>query len=470
MDDMRHRLRGAGGASSGSSAARPVSRPQQSSPNQPRPTPTARPPIGPRPLPAAQVQTMQKRARAKKRRWPYVLLTLLLIVGLGGAGVFAYKKYQDSQPRHSESSPPKPRNPAANEQPGAEVGPIRLIATGDMIAHDSINENARKDDGTYDYFSMMSEMKPFFDKADVRFCNQATPAGGERFGVSGYPVFNAPQEFTLDMIKVGCNVVNIGTNHTNDKGQDVINATISGWDNQPGVLAVAGANRTREEQAKIRYFTVKGLKFAFLAYSTYSNDTNLTPHGLNMYSDEVAQAQIAEAKENNAKFIIVSMRWGTEYSPDINESQDRIAQMLADAGADLVLGHGPHVLEPVKRVKARESDHEAVVWFSLGNFLNSQIPIETLVGGLAVIEIDGVNRKIESIGFMPVYMHYEWSAADRAGNNLMARRGMRMTPLDKAGELLASSTHSTSVEAETERVKTVLNQFTPVTMLTSETY
>src|SRR5690606_34764022 len=138
---------------------------------------------------------------------------------------------------------------------------IRLLATGDMIAHDSINANAQKADGSYDYAALMSDMKPYFAEGDINFCNQSTPAGGEAFGISGYPVFNAPIAFARGLEDVGCNLINIGTNHTNDKGQPLVDASVAAWDNRE-ILAVAGANRSPEEQAKPRVFEVKGMKFA----------------------------------------------------------------------------------------------------------------------------------------------------------------------------------------------------------------
>lgn len=348
-------------------------------------------------------------------------------------------------------------------------GTIRLVATGDMIAHDSVNASAKKADGSYDYLPLMDKMKPLFEKADVRFCNQATPAGGEQFGITGYPVFNAPLAFPRGIEAVGCNVINIGTNHTNDKGQGLIDATVSAWDNRTGILAVAGANRSVSEQNQSHIFTVKGLKIAFLSYTTYTNNTAVTPHGINMYTEPLATAQMGEARKN-ADIVMVSMRWGTEYSPDINASQEAIAQQLTNLGADVIVGHGPHVLEPAKRLKNVDGSRESVVWYSLGNFLNTQIESEALIGGFAVMDIDGPTKKIVNIGFMPTYMHYEWTAAEKRAGNLLARKNLTMVPLDQAASLMAKSQIGSTVQAQTDRVKTILNKFTSVKIITSAEY
>lgn len=418
-----------------------------------------------------------KKKSSKFSKKKIVLLAAVFILLLGGGGVIALNRNEISNRYklgNGEKTPP-PGNGIPNgtieterDKPVA-TGTIRLVATGDMIAHDSVNANAKKADGSYDYLPFMEKMKPYFEKADIRFCNQSTPAGGEQFGISGYPVFNAPIAFARGIEGVGCNLINIGTNHTNDKGQPLIDATVAAWDNREGVLAVAGANRSVGEQNQTRVFTVKNVKVAFLSYTTYSNNRALTPHGVNMYSDALATAQVGEARKN-ADIVIVSMRWGTEYSPEVNAQQDAIAQTLTNLGADVILGHGPHVLEPVKRLKNADGSRESIVWYSLGNFLNTQIETEALIGGFAVMDIDAASKKLTNVAFMPTYMHYDWTAADKRANNLLARKNLQMVPLDQAADLLASSQLGTSVEAQTARITSVLNKYTEVKIIKSSEF
>lgn len=498
-DDLRNRFRGI------SRPAAPVSRPtrpvQAMRPPNPTPRPQPQPqiinkPIVPQPQKTSVPQAGgklgyaaatpgksgyslgKKKTKKSKKKKLLMFMTVLAILLLAGGGAFAYLRRNEPggafRLGQGEKTPPPgdgvPNGTIETErQKAAVAGTIRLVATGDMIAHDSVNANAKKADGTYDYTALMSGMKPYFEKADIRFCNQATPAGGESFGISGYPVFNAPIDFARGIEGVGCNLINVGTNHTNDKGQGLIDATVAAWDNRKGILAVGGANRSLGEQNQSRTFTVKGLKFAFLSYSTYSNNTALTPHGINMYSDAIATAQVAEAKKN-ADFVIVSMRWGTEYSPDINGQQEAIAQTLTNLGADVILGHGPHVIEPVKKMKSTDGTKESTVWFSIGNFLNTQIETEALIGGFAVMDIDAATKKVSTISFLPTYMHYDWTAAEKRANNLLARKNLQMVPLDLAKDLLAKSALGTTVEAQTGRISGVLNKYTAVKILKSTEY
>jgi poly-gamma-glutamate synthesis protein (capsule biosynthesis protein) len=345
---------------------------------------------------------------------------------------------------------------------------VRVVATGDMIAHDAILQEGKRADGSYAFDGMLTNMKPYFSRADVRFCNEATPAAGTSFPIKGYPVFNAPVEWSRAIEGVGCNLINLGTNHTNDYGQPVIDATRAAWDGRPGVLAATGANRDQAEHDAIAYFTVNGVKFAFLTYLTYNNTHDGTAFGVNTYSTAGAKAQIAEARQQ-ADIIIVSMRWGTEDVPDVNSTQRQDAQELADAGADIVLGHGPHSLQPVERLTGA-SGRETIVWYSLGNFLNAQLPIEELVGGFAVMDIDVATKKVTSLGFLPTFSHYTWTPAQQAAHDLLSRHDFAMYALDKAAAVLGDVQDGSTVEDQSNRVNVTLNHDTKVAILTSDQY
>lgn len=387
---------------------------------------------------------------------------------LGLIAVLAVLAVACSQTKANTGSRPSNGASAASSSAAPPRSVIRLVATGDMLPHDAILQEGRRPDGTYDFSAMLAPVQPYFARADIRFCNEATAAGGSQFGITGYPVFNAPVEWSRALEGVGCNLINLGTNHTNDKGQALIDAFVASWDGRPGVLATAGANRSVEEQNRIRYFKVSGVDFAFLSYITYNNNPKGTSYGVNTYSDSLAKSQIAEARKN-ADIVIVSMRWGTEDTDVVNATQVRDAQQLADFGADIVLGHGSHVLQPVDRLVGA-GGRETLVWYSLGNFLSAQLAIQQLIGGFATMDIDVASKKVTSIGFLPVYSHYEWTPAQKAARDLLARHSFAVYALDKAAAPLARSQNNTTVEAQIARVRAVLTRNTSVPVLTSDEY
>jgi poly-gamma-glutamate synthesis protein (capsule biosynthesis protein) len=346
-----------------------------------------------------------------------------------------------------------------------------LIASGDTVAHDSVNANADTGNG-YDYYRLMDKMAPVFKAADIRFCNQSTLAGGEQFGISGYPTFNAPVELTRDMAKVGCNLVNTASNHSFDKSQATIDGAVAAWEKQKGMLAVAGQNRSAAEQNKVATFNIKGVKFAFLAYTTYVNTSRPAQnnYGVNRYSREFATQQIAAAKKGGADFIIVSMRWGDEYSSLVNTYQESEARFLAGQGARIILGHGPHVLQPVRKIEG-SGGKDTLVWFSLGNFLNTQLEKEALFNGLAVVDIDKRTLKFTNTAYLPIASTYSWSKADAKSENLLARRNVEVYLLeDLSQQLIDANQLDTTADDQLNRITDTLNAYTDVTLIDASEY
>jgi poly-gamma-glutamate capsule biosynthesis protein CapA/YwtB (metallophosphatase superfamily) len=395
-----------------------------------------------------------------------VVITAIFLILI--AVVLAVLHSQTSSPVNPKSGSKKPAVTAAK----TSIHPdrIRLIATGDFIAHDSLNSNAKQADGSYNYLQFMSDFKPVFSAADIRFCNQATISAGAEFGISGYPVFNAPADFAKDMAGLGCNLVNTASNHSFDKGQAAIDATLGVWDKLSGLLAVAGENRSAADHAKINYFEIKGLKFAFLAYTTYSNTTPPNNFGVNMFSRDLASSQINAAKAAGAQFIIASMRWGTEYSSTVNAEQTADSQFLADQGVNLIVGHGPHQLQTVSRLNGAGGG-QTLVWYSLGNFINTQEPPETLFNGLAVVDIDKNSRQITGISYLPIYMHYEWTPAQKAADDIAARNKLHLYLLENANQALIDKNQlNTSVSAQKDRIKGLLNTSLSVPLIDKAQY
>ncbi len=389
--------------------------------------------------------------------------SFLLIIAFG---IFVYFRVTSTNSSDQSASS---SIDAASDQTSLQKSPsntTRLLAAGDIIGHDSLNLAAELDDDTYSYTSFMDQMKPILESADIRFCNQSTLIGGEQFPITGYPSFNAPEALARDIAAVGCNLINTASNHSSDKTQKVIDANTALWETIPNILAVAGQNRSEAEQKEIKYFEVKGLKYAFLAYTTYSNTAPSTSYSVNMYSREVVSAQVAEAKQNGVKFVIASMRWGTEYSQTINAQQEQESQYLADIGVSLVLGHGPHVLEPVKRLQGTNGN-STVVWYSLGNFLQTQIGAESLFSSVGVIDIDSTTGVVQSVGYVPIYMHYEWTADEAVREDLLKRKNFELLPVERSAELFAKSQLSsqTTLAEQEAKIDTILNSFTEVKRL-----
>lgn len=476
-DDIRDRFRSARRDYSGPirppmhQAPKPAAPPRQPAPSQPVNVfgqPIAAP--APRPAPAAQrpqpvpqpAAVKPKRKKKRSLKLPLVLASVVLLAGLGGGGVWYLKL------RKAPEASPQAVAGATTQTPTEPkpTGTIKMLITGDFSAYDSVNTAAKTASG-YDYLPIMTALKATFDKYDLRFCNQYTLGGGldNGLGISGFPTFNAPTEWSKGLEDLGCNVINVGSAHANDKGQEAITSALNYYDNHPNILAIAGANRSAEEQAAVRYFTLKQVKFAFVSYTTSSAKPPSQPYSVNLYNAATAKKQLEEARKE-AQFVIVAMNWGKEDSGEVQPDQETIAQELVTAGADLVIGNGTHVVQPTKILNGTNG-RQGLVWFSLGNAVNSQLPSDNLFGGIGVVNIDVATQNMTNPGFLPTYMHYEWTAAEKSSGRLEARRNLGWYPLDTSKDLLAKSLNNTTVEAQTERLKAIITKFAPIKILKS---
>jgi len=405
------------------------------------------PPQGPQPG-----RPMQP-TRGSKRRFPKVLLiSIVLLLVLALPAWFLLGRNKDNSGKNTANT----SRPASGGT--TDNSTIRLLATGDFIAHDSVNAAAKQADGSYSYLPLMRDFPALFKKADIRFCNDPILNGGKALGITGYPKFNSPTEFVTDMGKLGCNLANTASNHSFDFTQANISASVDAWDKVPNMLAVAGENRNKAEHDKVHYFTVKGVKFAFLAYTTYINTDSpaQNDYGVNVFSKDFASQQIAEAKSNGAQIIIASMRWGTEYASSVDAEQKADAQWLADQGVQLVLGHGSHELQPVQQLTGAGGT-KTTVWYSLGNFLNTQEPPETLFNGLAIMDIDVKTKTLKSMSYLPIYMHYEWTAAQAKADDTNARTNVHLYLLEDATQdMIDKQQLKTTVSAQKERITDTL--------------
>ena len=403
--------------------------------------------------------------RSTNRRLQQIGIVGFVLVVLA-IGWFVFGPGANTESPHSNVTKKSRASSDSKAHTALASNKIRLIATGDMLPHDTVNQAARTSAG-YNYLPLFDKVAPFLKDADISYCNQESPSASQ-FAVSGYPTFNAPTSFARDLSALGCNMINLANNHANDRGQAGITATRQVWDNLP-TIAVAGTARTPAEQNKIATFRTGGVTFAFLSYAKCSNSKLANSYGLNILSRSLVSSQIKAARTAGAQMIIVGTHWCHENVSHQDAEQDAWATYLASKGVDIVIGTGPHWLQPVKQLP-KAGGGQTLVWFSLGNFLSSQKEVNGLIGGIAVMEIDATSHSVSNVGFMPTYMHYEWTPAQAASDDLLARHNLMLYPLDQAAAALARSQNHTTISTQTTRVTNLLNTYTHIDMLTSRTF
>ncbi|WP_010098146.1 CapA family protein [Ornithinibacillus scapharcae] len=289
---------------------------------------------------------------------------------------------------------------------------ISIAAIGDMLIHNSVYNDAKVENG-YDFKPMLERVKPYLSNATISIANQETMIGGEEIGLSSYPRFNSPTEVG-DVLKwAGVNVVTLANNHTLDKGEEAIQRAIEHWETID--MTYSGAYKDSQDRDRIRVVeTNEGISVAILSY-TYGTNGIPVPEGkdylVNLIDREMIASEIKEAKDL-ADIVVLGLHFGNEYERLPNQDQKDLVQFVADEGADVVLGHHPHVLQPVEWVYG-ENGNQTLVIYSLGNFLSGQDEFYRQVGGMfkfyvrKTIEGGETTVEVHSPEFLPTYVRYQ---------------------------------------------------------------
>lgn len=244
---------------------------------------------------------------------------------------------------------------------------MSVITFGDALAHMPVVYDAGRNSNTYNFKKMFTEVEKLIEGYDLKFYNQETVIGGSSFAPSGFPTFNSPNEIGNDLVNIGFNVVNLASNHTIDKG--VVGATHSAnfWDKKEGVYAV-GSYKSAADRNQVVINEMNGITYTLLSY-TYGTNGIPVPSGyeylVNVYSDAKAKKDI-DAVKDKVDVVMVSMHWGTEYTHTPTSEQVRQAKYLASLGVDVIIGHHPHVLQPITFIG------DTLVIYSLGNMISNQ--------------------------------------------------------------------------------------------------
>lgn len=252
-----------------------------------------------------------------------------------------------------------------------------LMLTGDLMCLSS-QQGAARAGGTFNFNSSFSLVKDVFAQADFVVGNLETmlscssPYTSERKEIGGNPHCNAPSTFADALRYAGFDAVVTANNHCCDAGPNGIYETLQLLDKYG--LAHTGTF----DNAYARRFLladVNGIRVAILSYTGHFNNKQgkLSEMErtimLNEFSEERVQADVADARAAGAEFVIAYQHWGTENIHSVNSRQIAQAQMMADAGVDLIAGSHPHCLQRAEYLTAQDG-RQVLCVYSLGNFVS----------------------------------------------------------------------------------------------------
>ncbi|MFJ7932768.1 CapA family protein [Sporosarcina sp. NPDC096371] len=300
---------------------------------------------------------------------------------LGGWGFIAYgvNDWMDSKtvvvkvPDDFE----KRSNPLAALHVQTDSTTVTIGMIGDILLHHPLF--------TYDQYDFaFAGVKDKLTGIDFLLANQESMPGGKELGLTGYPSFNSPKHIIRDLKANGVDMVSIANNHTIDRKEVGLRKAIEhikAYD-----MPYVGAYASIEDQKNARIVEVNSIRIGVLSY-TYGTNGNPVPQGkehlVSLIERERMQQEIADLSEF-VDVVVVSMHWGNEYQLMPSPAQEELAQFVAEAGADIIFGHHPHVLQKYEEIGKTH------VFYSLGNFYSAQQFDSTNIGGIAKVSVTKV--------------------------------------------------------------------------------
>ena len=244
--------------------------------------------------------------------------------------------------------------------------PVTLVAVGDVLLDAGLirpttrhGEQAAADDPA----SPFRYVADLLRQADLAFCNLEGPLSRRGARVEKMFTFRGRPESGALLAAAGIDVASVANNHTGDFGPRAFLDTLDAL-RAAGIQPVGGGRTLLDARLPV-LFEVRGTTVAFLAYShTYPIQFWATRSGPGVAPADPAQiTRDIQSAKAQARVVVVSFHWGTELAEAPHDRQVALAHLAVDAGADLVLGHHPHVVQGLERYK------QGVICYSLGNFI-----------------------------------------------------------------------------------------------------
>ena len=330
-----------------------------------------------------------------------------------------------------EASPPEPEPQAAPPpEPDKSTFRISIASVGDMMIGTDFPENHLPDD---DGVSFLSHVTPFLSAADIAFGNLegVLVDGGEPAKKCKNPsacyLFRSPTRYAEHYRDAGFDVLSLANNHARDFGEEGRTATMEALD----AVGIHHSGRVGDFAS----FEVNDLKIAVLAYAVTRNSNMLLD-----YEFAFARAAVSAA---NHDIVIVSFHGGAEgvdatnlpfadeeYYGEPRGDVVKFARGMVDAGADLVIGHGPHVIRAAERYKDR------LIAYSLGNFATYYGISVAGIKGIApilVTTLDGEGRFIDGRIISTIQLRPDGPSIDAQDRALNLIRGLTAEDFDDSG-------------------------------------
>lgn len=283
---------------------------------------------------------------------------------------------------------------------------ITIFLVGDVMLNRGVEYQIKKQ-GKGDWKFPFLKIKKEFEKADIVFGNLEGPISDKGQKVGSKYSFRAEPEAVEGLKYAGFNILSLANNHAFDYGREALEQTMEILKEQG--IEYVGAGLNQEEAFGSRIFKIKDTKIAFLAFTNLGSPNWVAAKerpGIAWIDNIEKAAEVITEAKTGADIVIVSLHAGQEYSLEPTPFQVSFAKSCIAAGADLVVGHHSHVVQPVVSITTGTTTRSGLVdearprvrqgWasYGLGNFVFDQsFSQDTMKGLLLEVQIKDKQTK-----------------------------------------------------------------------------
>jgi poly-gamma-glutamate synthesis protein (capsule biosynthesis protein) len=247
--------------------------------------------------------------------------------------------------------------------------------------------------------------KKIIGDADIAICNLESPLILDDQHKPEIE-FAGPKKFSQFLSKAGFHIVSIANNHILEHGESGFVKTMEALTSQN--IKIIGLS-DQVNFSKIIYHEIKEKVIAFVSFSAVPDPKNQDKYA--KYSEEAVLKNIRKVKSNKIDYLVIYLHWGDEYINIPSRRQVESARKFIDQGADIVVGHHPHVIQPF------EYYHHGVIFYSLGNFIFDMMWSKNVRMGLvAYVTLDGGQVKVNTT---PTFLDENYFPQPLAGKQLL---------------------------------------------------
>lgn len=259
---------------------------------------------------------------------------------------------------------------APRHGPSPDAAAVTVLAGGDILLDRGVGQQIALHGNRYPF----ALVEPITEPADIVFANLECPVSANGVKTIKRFSFRAKPATVGALVDGHVTIVSQANNHAMDCNRAGLMETL-GYLKQHGILW-CGAGKDGVDAAKPTIVTVHGIRIAFVGFCEF------LPEGIAPLDDAPTMQFATEENVRNsvtaarkvADVVVASFHWGIEYRVTPTDFQTHLAHVAAECGADLVLGHHPHVLEGIEIVPHPGTGRRTLIIYSLGSFVFDPLP------------------------------------------------------------------------------------------------